>query len=121
MTLEAQWADLRVGDIVQWGNSLRVVRSVKTRTLRYGPNRGQTLPYYIGFAILRCSWTDRPYTIYTYADRLANFRGIVGRDYPLCSTNPAECTVQHFLENDSGIYPGSYPITAQAIRGLGIP
>lgn len=56
---------LQVGDLVRFGKSIRKVRKISpymvTRSKQCGLRVG-----YIWFAILRRSWTNRPYTIYDH-------------------------------------------------------
>jgi hypothetical protein len=49
---------IRKGDVLKCGRSLRVVRNVKHCTTKT----------YVIFAIKRCSWTTRCYTVYSHTD-----------------------------------------------------
>ena len=49
---------LRRNDLVRLGKSLRIVRAASMSVGRKGNVKG-----YLTFAILRCSWTTRPYTV----------------------------------------------------------
>lgn len=52
---------LEVGDLVRLNGTLRVVRDV-SRGTRKSPLRPEQV-YSVTFAIRRCSWTRRPYTV----------------------------------------------------------
>jgi hypothetical protein len=54
MLNDAEIDRIRVGNVVKIGPAYRTVRAVHTKDGR---------PYYFAFAIRRCSWTHRPYTI----------------------------------------------------------
>jgi len=50
--------NLQVGDVLRRGNTYRIVRAVS-------PAHD---PKFVTFAIKRCSWTRRPYTVYLMRD-----------------------------------------------------
>lgn len=60
-------ARIKVGDVLKSGTGvLRVVRAVSHHKIKYsGPEHIRTN---VTFAILTCSWTGRPYTVYTGND-----------------------------------------------------
>lgn len=58
-----RWIDkLRAGDIIKFGENLRIVLEVK---------KFNSKVQYVTFIILRCSWTRRPYTVYSRREVLA--------------------------------------------------
>ena len=95
-----EFDDIRVGDVVQWGAHQRKVRSVK--------HLSDGRLWAVTFAILRPSWTRRPYTVYMRSDARQCFRGIVARNVSLCSNDELECRTQKAIdmpstmENDFG-------------------
>lgn len=75
--MQLPWmAVVKVGDVLRSGSgTLRVVRYVS----RFKDGELRT----IGFAIRRCSWTHRPYTLYGYTDLKANGFTRIGANYSL--------------------------------------
>lgn len=74
---DAEVDNLRVGDVLLWGRKQtpRVVRSVKhTRPTRRGASKRDPQRTSVSFAIRRCSWTGRAYTVYGRADIRVNAR-----------------------------------------------
>lgn len=60
---------LREGDVIRLNGTLRVVRKINdSAEEKRGRKRGYPRKRMFSFAILRCSWTHRPYTCYTTSD-----------------------------------------------------
>lgn len=73
------WMDkVKIGSILQTrGGQYRIVRSVSH--YKRPPNKGKLRCVY--FAIKRCSWTHRPYTIMSYNDLYQNGYSITSMTY----------------------------------------
>jgi hypothetical protein len=103
-----QWEaidEIQKGDVILWNRKHRKVRDV----IRC--QKG--LLHFIVFAIMRQSWTGRPYTTYYRPEVSNSFGGIVREGVLLCSS-PLECEVQRAVEED--LLPGEY-IKAQHTVG----
>jgi hypothetical protein len=83
--------EIDVGDVIRWGKSrrLRVVRAVSRDV--------EDRVLFVCFAILRPSWTNRPYTVYMRSDLRQHFHGIVSAKHPLCTTR-LDCLTQKEID-----------------------
>lgn len=71
--LAEAWAgDIEAGDVVKTrGGNLRIVRAVHRHPKANGKGSGKATRarrVFCYFAILHCSWTGRPYTVYSVAE-----------------------------------------------------
>lgn len=74
---------LRTGDVIRLNGSLRLIRKIEWRA--HKPKRGlpKTYTYDKGwfyFAIRHCSWTRRPYTLYSSVDLASMHVELIGRN-----------------------------------------
>lgn len=70
MLTDEQLDSLRVGDVIDFGSCWRMVRDMTRKNGR---------PHYFTFSIRRCSWTQRPFTVFTRTDLKWRGQGIVVR------------------------------------------
>lgn len=63
------WVDTaKAGDVLLWpSGDMRVIRKVTVHTYR-GRSEPRVRSPIFDFAIRRCSWTERPYTVYQWAE-----------------------------------------------------
>lgn len=94
--------DLRVGDLIVFGQSQRLIRAKAPRFTNHGRNFAGYLFY---FAIKRSSWTNSCYTIYTECDMKEKFKGLIKRNVRLVS-RPLELRVQQEIFKQA--YVSSY-------------
>lgn len=107
---------LQVGDLVRFGSVLRKVRAVTPRKKpghRYRSNVVPLRVWCVTFAILRRSWTNRPYTVYTHYDLTAKHIRLFKRGVRLRTTK-TERLVQQEIESRSN----ERFITADRMVGL---
>lgn len=89
---------LQIGDVVTFGSVPRKVRAIHPKAAKIKP--GQRVGF-VYFAILRRSWTNRPYTVYLAHELHAKHIRLVARGVRLRSTK-FERLVQQEIESRSG-------------------
>lgn len=112
-----QIENLQVGDLVKFGANVRKVRAISDNAgMKRSPRYRRV--YSVTFAILRRSWTNRPYTIYSYCDLRAGHIKLVKRGVRLRTTKN-ERLVQKMIDDERqrSYMPGEYPITAAQMVG----
>ena len=75
---------IKDGTIIRMNGSLRIVRRVIWITHEKKRGRPKCYTYdkgYFYFVILHCSWTRRPYTLYTSTDMCSKVIEIIGHNY----------------------------------------
>lgn len=86
---------LQVGDLVKFGSVPRKVRAIKPRSGKTGARPRRV--WAVTFAILRRSWTNRPYTVYFDSELHAKHIRLVARGVRLRTTK-TERLVQQEIE-----------------------
>ena len=90
--LHAEIDAIQEGDLIRFRKRLRKVRFVSR-----DPDGRLRM---IAFAILRRSWTNQPYALYTRSDLYrGNFGGVVKRGTKLCAEDALECLTQSAIES----------------------
>jgi hypothetical protein len=80
-----QIENLQVGDLVKFGASIRKVRRISSN-FNHDRARVKVRVHMVYFAILRRSWTNRPYTLYAHHELRAGHIKLVRRGVRLRTT-----------------------------------
>lgn len=87
---------LEVGDLIRLNGTLRVVRDVSRPPKRSSKGYRN---YSFTFAILRCSWTHRPYTVRNRVDLYRADLSVVCKGYG-AERGPLEVELQREIADD---------------------
>lgn len=96
---EALIDSLQVGDLVRLNGTLRVVRGIGKPTPK--SPRKQDKVYSVTFAIRRCSWTRKPYTVKGRVDLYNIPLEIVRRNFGTVH-GPMDCLLQQDCDRRNG-------------------
>ena len=88
---------LEVGDLVRLNGSLRVVRDIGRRRRKSRIDDSQV--YSVTFAIMRCSWTRKPYTVRGRCDLYHADLAVVQKGYGT-ERGPLDVFLQRDLANN---------------------
>ena len=96
---EALIDSLQVGDLVRLNGTLRVVRAIGLPTPK--SSRRKDRVYSVTFAIRRCSWTRKGYTVKGRVDLYNCPLEVVKRGFGV-NNGPLEAMLQEDIENRRG-------------------